>query len=69
MASFNPTLSCNVCGCAAVCVDEVFRPERLILSECGRCRHRWTQAPQASSPVRSLRPARRAEPAEVALAS
>lgn len=50
--ALNPSHSCNVCGSVAVQVDEVFDAGRLILSECSRCRHRWTSA-SSQEPVRS----------------
>lgn len=68
MTIFHPTGSCGICGSASVHVDEVFQPERLVLSECARCRHRWTQSPQVARTARSIRLGR-VEPAEVALAS
>lgn len=68
MTAFNPLQFCNVCGSAAVRTDEVLEAGRLILSECVRCRHRWTRAPQL--PTRSAAiGVRRVAPGEVAMAS
>jgi hypothetical protein len=68
MTAFYPSQSCNVCGSAAVQTDEVLDAGRLILSECARCRHRWTLAPQLPTRPAAIR-VRRVAPGEVAMAS
>jgi hypothetical protein len=52
---------CRVCGCRELQVDAVEDARRgpLLLAECPRCDHRWTEA-QAPRPVPSVRPVRRA---------
>lgn len=55
---------CRVCGFAEVRTDEVAHRGVLLLAECPRCEHRWTQAaappqvPQRARaiPMRSVRP-------------
>ena len=34
---------CLVCGCAEVRTDEVLDRGVLLLAECPRCEHRWTE--------------------------
>lgn len=71
MAIGNSATSCNVCGSSVVQHDEVFDGGRVILSECNRCRHRWTQARPVPAAAQLLRARRSsiAAAAEVALAS
>ena len=49
---------CRVCGFAEVRTDEVADPSPVLLAECPRCDHRWTESRPAASPVRvrSVRP-------------
>lgn len=68
MVAFNPSLWCKICGSVSIQVDEVVGPDQLILSECRRCRHRWTDVPRTPDLLRAARPSR-LESAEVALAS
>jgi len=68
MAVFNPSLCCKICGSVSIQVDEVVGPDRLILSECRRCRHRWTDVPRTPDLLRTTRTSR-LDSAEVALAS
>jgi len=56
-------VSCAVCGCDHVASDEVAHRGRLLLRECTRCRHRWTETPggpgdREPAPARRVRPAR-----------
>ena len=60
-----PCGECAVCGCGAVSSDEVSHHGRLLLRECTRCRHRWTEAvpelqrrPSRIAQVRTTRRAR-----------
>ncbi len=36
-------VSCRVCGSADLALDEVSDAGMLMLGECGRCHHRWTE--------------------------
>lgn len=68
MALDNSPRTCQVCGSSAIQHDEVFDTGRLILSECGRCKHRWTRSsaiPVAPQVIRMSR----VSTAEVAIAS
>jgi hypothetical protein len=56
---------CRVCGFSEVRTDEVVDRGAVLLAECPRCEHRWTQP--ASGPFVVRPPARRA--AEVAPAA
>ena len=68
MAVRNSPKSCEVCGSSAIQRDEVFAAGRLLLSQCDRCHHRWTQArPFPIAPQLAL--TRRVSVAEVAMAS
>jgi hypothetical protein len=40
-----PTPPCGVCASLEVETDEVFDRGLWVLSECGRCGHRWTAGP------------------------
>jgi len=53
---------CRVCGFSEILFDEAMDRELVVLAECPRCAHRWTDAPQVSpaavrvaSPVRVRR--------------
>lgn len=52
------TLSrCLVCGFSEVRTDEVIDRGLVLLAECQRCRHRWTEqaTERPPTPVRALR--------------
>jgi hypothetical protein len=52
------TLSrCLVCGSSEVRTDEVVDRGVVLLAECPRCRHRWTERSAPTSALRSRRPA------------
>ena len=36
-------MGCLVCGCREVRTDEVLERGVLVLNECSRCSHRWTE--------------------------
>lgn len=38
-----PCSSCAVCGSNTIRVDEVDHVGRMLLHQCGRCHHRWTE--------------------------
>jgi len=42
---------CLVCGSREVRTDEVQERGLLLLSECPRCQHRWTERPLAAAPA------------------
>ncbi len=47
---------CLVCGFAEVVTDEVIDRGIVLLAECPRCQHRWTETP-AGTPARAgIRP-------------
>jgi uncharacterized Zn finger protein len=55
---------CRVCGSAEVRTDEVVDRGLVLLAECPRCEHRWTESPPggrsrsvASRSVREVAPA------------
>jgi hypothetical protein len=52
---------CLVCGFREVRTDEVLERGILLLNECPRCDHRWTERPLA--PAASAAPAQRGAPA------
>jgi uncharacterized Zn finger protein len=55
---------CRVCGSAEVRTDEVVDRGLVLLAECRRCEHRWTDAPSQGSARRvSMRVVREVAPA------
>jgi len=56
---------CRVCGSLEVRTDEVVDRGLLLLAECPRCEHRWTE-PAARAPAPRVAPARAAEVAPAA---
>jgi hypothetical protein len=42
---------CRVCGCTEVVTDEVVDRGILLLAECPRCDHRWTEQRALATPV------------------
>jgi len=50
---------CHVCGFAEVHTDEVVDRGPVLLAECPRCDHRWTESRSALPPrlMRGVRPA------------
>jgi hypothetical protein len=55
---------CRVCGSAEVRTDEVVDRGLVLLAECRRCEHRWTDAAPGGSPRRvASRAAREVAPA------
>lgn len=49
---------CGVCGCESLRIDEVAFQGWMLLAECPRCQHRWTEALSDSTPTRRSRPSR-----------
>jgi len=49
---------CGVCGCGSVRIDEVAFQGRMLLGECPRCQHRWTEVLPDSRHSRRARPTR-----------
>jgi hypothetical protein len=43
---------CLVCGFAEVLTDEVVDRGLVLLAECPRCEHRWTESAPAAPPAR-----------------
>ena len=43
--------ACRVCGCTEVATDEVIDRGILLLYECPRCDHRWTESRTQPTPV------------------
>jgi uncharacterized Zn finger protein len=55
---------CRVCGSAEVRTDEVVDRGLVLLAECPRCEHRWTEAPPGARSRRgALRHVREVAPA------
>jgi hypothetical protein len=55
---------CRVCGSTEVRTDEVVDRGLVLLAECRRCEHRWTDAPAGGSPRRAaMRVVREVAPA------
>ncbi len=53
------TLSrCLVCGCSEIRTDEVVDRGIVLLSECSRCDHRWTESAAGAATARAVVPAR-----------
>jgi hypothetical protein len=49
---------CGVCGCESLQIDEVAHQGRMLLAQCSRCQHRWTEALPDYSRGRRSRPRR-----------
>ncbi|MEE3329567.1 MAG: hypothetical protein VX246_01755 [Myxococcota bacterium] len=49
---------CGVCGCESLWIDEVAFQGRMLLAECPRCQHRWTEALPDPTHRTKARPAR-----------
>ena len=60
---------CAVCGSRELRTDAVEHGGWLLLSECARCDHRWTQPFAGATARAAVRVAARAHPPEVASAA
>ncbi len=60
--------ACAVCGSRELRIDAVDHDGWLLLSECARCDHRWTQ-PFAGATARAVKVSARARRTEVASAA
>lgn len=57
--SLDPDGGCPVCRCGDIERDEVAHEGTLLLAECTRCAHRWTQRqPHSTTRLRALSPLR-----------
>jgi hypothetical protein len=46
---------CHVCGFTEIRIDEAVDRELVVLAECPRCEHRWTNPPAVSrDPMRAV---------------
>lgn len=58
ISNSTPRKHCGVCGCASLKIDEVAHHGRMLLAECSRCEHRWTETLPDWVRGRRVRPVR-----------